>query len=297
MIIETMAQKIPNISRLSASIIRVLGCNPGPMTLQGTNTYLLGTGKKRILIDTGDEAVPEYVKNLKSVLDEEKATISTVILTHWHHDHVGGVKDVLKLSRPVCDIWKFPRTDAVDICPEIPEDVKVHKLTNGQEFSVEGASVKIVHTPGHTTDHVILTNQEGAVFSGDCILGEGTAVFEDLYDYMKSLDHILKIKPSIIYPGHGNIIEDPIDRIEYYINHRNQREAQIIKFFQDGAPNDYTTMDVVKTVYKETPEKLWPAAAYNVGHHVQKLKKDNILEIVGAEDVDDTEIRWRIKSK
>lgn len=292
-----MAQKIPNISRLSSSIIRILGCNPGPMTLQGTNTYLLGTGTERILIDTGDEGVPEYVNNLKSILDEEKAIISTVILTHWHHDHVGGVKDVLKLSRQACDIWKFRRTDAPDICPEIPSDVKVEKLENGQEFSVEGANVKIVHTPGHTTDHVILTTKDGALFSGDCILGEGTAVFEDLYDYMKSLDHILRIKPTIIYPGHGNVIENPIDKIQYYINHRNQREGQIVKFFTDRAPNDHTVMDVVKTVYKETPENLWPAAAYNVGHHVKKLLKDGVLEIVGPKDIDVTEIRWRIQSK
>lgn len=80
-------------------------------------------------------------------------------------------------------------------------------LKDLQEFDVEGASVKIVHTPGHTTDHVILTAANGALFSGDCILGEGTAVFEDLYDYMQSLEKILKLKPSVIYPGHGNIIE------------------------------------------------------------------------------------------
>lgn len=292
-----MVQVIPNISRLSSSIIRVLGCNPGPMTLQGTNTYLLGTGPKRILIDTGDEGVPEYVNNLRRVLDEEKATISTVILTHWHHDHVGGVENVMKLSKQGCDIWKFPRTDAPDICPEIPSDVKVAELKDGQEFSVEGANLKIVHTPGHTTDHVVLTMKEGALFSGDCILGEGTAVFEDLYDYMKSLDNILKIKPSIIYPGHGNVIENPTSKIEYYINHRNEREHQIIKFFRDRALDDFTTMDVVKTVYKETPEALWPAAAYNVGHHVKKLEKEGILQIVGPKNVDASEIRWKLQQQ
>ncbi|XP_017852415.1 beta-lactamase-like protein 2 homolog isoform X2 [Drosophila busckii] len=279
---------IPPVTRLTSNIIRILGCNPSPMTLQGTNTYLLGNGKKRILIDTGDENVPQYIEHLRGVLNEEKAAIGTIILTHWHHDHVGGVKDIVgsKFAAKDCHVYKFKRGDENDNCPEIPTHIEVKALKDQQEFEVDGAKLRIVHTPGHTTDHVVLTTDDGTLFSGDCILGEGTAVFEDLHDYMKSLDKILKIRPGRIYPGHGNIIEQPVDMIKYYIDHRNQREQQILQFFVQRPSACFNAMDVVRVVYKDTPEKLWPAAAYNVGHHLTKLQKEGKLYVSQHNDED-----------
>lgn len=126
-------------------------------------------------------------------------------------------------------------------------------------------------------------------------LGEGTAVFEDLYDYMKSLDKILSIQPSIIYPGHGNIIEDPLEKIKYYIKHRNQREQQILEYFVERPGEKLQAMDVVKVVYKDTPEQLWPAAAYNVSHHLTKLEKEGHL-LRFKESEDDEELYMYQKS-
>lgn len=87
------------------------------------------------------------------------------------------------------------------------DDFQLSPLKNEQIFNTDGMTLKIIHTPGHTTDHCILfVDGTKELFSGDCILGEGTAVFEDLYDYMKSLELIINENPSTIYPGHGNVV-------------------------------------------------------------------------------------------
>lgn len=126
-------------------------------------------------MDTGDLDKSLFIENLKNVLQSENASIETILLTHWHHDHIGGVKDVLSIldTNSNCKVWKYPRVDAPDTYDEIPKSVELHKLTNGQEFTVDGASVKVIYTPGHTTDHVVLQlTDDESLFSGDCILGK-----------------------------------------------------------------------------------------------------------------------------
>lgn len=171
-----------------------------------------------------------------------------------------------------CKLWKFPRSDEV----ENYEDLKFLELKNGQEFIIsDEIKLKAYHTPGHTTDHIILFDEEAkAVYAGDNILGEGTAVFEDLYDYMKSLELILQLNPSVIYPGHGDVIKDnPVEKIQYYINHRNERERQILKTII-SSDKPLTDMEIVEVVYASTPKHLWPAAAVNTNQHLLKLKKE-----------------------
>merc|ERR1711976_118507 len=130
------------------------------------------------------------------------------------------------------------------------------------------------------------------IFSGDCVLGEGTCVFEDLYDYMKSLDRILSHKPGVIYPAHGAIVPDGVRHVTMYINHRNAREAQILNALKEAGQKPMTVMDIVRKVYPEIPETHYGGAAGNVTHHLGKLKKEGKVESLK----EDSEEKWKFVS-
>ena len=128
--------------------------NPTDTDLTGTNTYLVGRGRQRILIDTG-EGKPTWASHLQTILAQENATVHQALLTHWHGDHVHGVPDLLRLC-PQAAVFKHD-----------PEDGQTG-IEDGQMFGVEGATLRACHTPGHTTDHVMfLFVEEDALFTGD----------------------------------------------------------------------------------------------------------------------------------
>ncbi|XP_045104758.1 endoribonuclease LACTB2-like isoform X2 [Portunus trituberculatus] len=109
-----MTTFISKVTTIRPGIIRILGCNPGPMTLQGTNTYLIGTGTKRVLLDVGEARNAEYITSLESVLQQQNTTINQIVISHWHHDHIGGLKDVLKCLPEPVSVYKIPRFDKDD---------------------------------------------------------------------------------------------------------------------------------------------------------------------------------------
>ncbi|XP_067128945.1 endoribonuclease LACTB2 [Centruroides vittatus] len=272
-----MTTVLPKVSQLSQRVVRILGCNPGPMTLQGTNSYLIGYGKRRILLDTTEPNKTEYTKLLKQYLEEHDISLQHILVTHWHYDHVGGIRDIFEIIEPDCPVSKLPLLKKEDIKPT--SDVEYEYLTDGQKVLTEGATLRIVHTPGHTEDHmVVVLEEENALFSGDCVLGEGTCVFENLSQYMKSLEKLLNLKSSIIYPGHGPVVENPEEKITLYIQNRLSREEEIIDVLKNNSSKFLSIMDITKVIYLNLSPKLLYAAANNVKLHLNKLTEDGKVE-------------------
>lgn len=214
---------------------------------------------RRVLIDSTEAKTADaYVKLLDSVLSEENATIEHLVVTHWHHDHIGGVESVRNLVNRLSPtdkqltVWKLQRSPNDTDRSDYERSVQWKSLRDDQVVEVEGAKLQIKYTPGHTSDHAcLLLQDENILFSGDCILGEGTSVFEDLHDYLLSLNKILELQPKLIYPGHGPVLEDPLPRIQYYIKHRKQREDDILRMLDEqGGNKSMTEMDIVKLIYK-----------------------------------------------
>jgi glyoxylase-like metal-dependent hydrolase (beta-lactamase superfamily II) len=241
-------QPLLEIERHSDRVVRLLGLNPGPMTLQGTNTYLVGTGASRMLVDTG-EGVAEYASHLKQVLLEQGVeSISAILLTHHHYDHVDGVPQVCQLLKDVRPSAPAPRIFKKK-CQQ--EDSEYHfefdDIADGQVFSVEGATLRAIATPGHTLDHIcFLIEEEQSILCGDTVLGQGTCVFQNLKTYLESLHLLLSKQPKRLYPGHGPVVTDGVPFIQNYIAHRQQREQQLVDALQSRS---MTSMEIVKTVY------------------------------------------------
>ncbi|KAI8580071.1 hypothetical protein K450DRAFT_187757 [Umbelopsis ramanniana AG] len=273
--------ELPVFSKLSQRVWRVLGFNPGKFTLQGTNTYLIGTGARKLLLDCG-EGKEEYLPCLKSTMETlPGAFISDIIISHNHYDHWGGVPSILssELNRPQSPIQvhkmiiENSRPSEFGAHHDMPSDIPLVPMQNDQKFEVDGATLRVIHTPGHTSDHcTFYLEEENAIFTADCVLGQGTAVFEDLKDYIDGLQRLVEFNPKRLYPGHGPVVEEGKAKILEYIKHRQDREAQIVQVLQSR--QSAAPMDIVEVLYKGYPESLHAPAAHSVELHLKKLLKE-----------------------
>ncbi|KAF4553279.1 Lactamase-like protein 2 [Elsinoe fawcettii] len=211
--------QLPNVEQISPRVIRILGQNAGKFTLQGTNTYIVGTGSKRILIDTA-QGYREWADLLRSTCESMGFSISAVLLTHWHGDHTLGVPDLLRMWPALSD----------KIFKNAPDQGQ-QDILDGQVFQTEGASIRAVHAPGHSHDHMcFVIKEDDAMVTGDNILGHGSSAVEELSTYMDGLRHMQWHCCAIGYPAHGAVIKNLKAKISFEIEQKMGRERRIIQF-------------------------------------------------------------------
>lgn len=217
---------------------------------------------------------------MKSTLSRHNITIDKALLTHWHPDHVQGVPSLL-IHSPSTQVHKN-NSDGNN---------EWQSISDGQTFTAEGATLRAFHCPGHTTDHMaFVLEEENAMFTADNVLGQGTAVFEDLATYMKSLESMGNQFTGRAYPGHGPVIENGRAKITEYIKHRKQREQQVLDVLAKEKEDGWTSMDIVKVIYKDYPQNLWEPAERGVIQILEKLKGEGKV-------VKDDKGRWALSGK
>ncbi len=243
----------------------VLASNPGPMTLDGTNTWVLRSelGARAVVVDPG----PFDRGHLAAVRDLA-GDVAVVLLTHAHPDHSDGAPAFA--AAVGCNVR------ALNPAHRLGDE----GIGEGDVVEVDGLELCVVATPGHTSDSLsFLLPAESAVLTGDTVLGRGTTVVEHpdgrLGAYLDSLHRLRGLVRSAcvtrLLPGHGPVIEDPTGVLDGYLSHREQRLDQVRDALAAGAS---TPPEVVERVYADVDRALWPAAELSVAAQLAYIRGD-----------------------
>jgi glyoxylase-like metal-dependent hydrolase (beta-lactamase superfamily II) len=247
------------------AVRRVLAPNPGPYTLEGTNTWIVGS-EPAIVIDPGPD-IPEHLADVAL----EAGRVGAVLITHDHPDHAPGA---LPFGQMVgAPVYAFRLAGA-------------ERLRAGQRVRAGGLDLTAVHTPGHTSDHIaFFESGSGVLFTGDAVVGRGTSFIDppdgDLVQYLRSLKRMVELEPRIIYPGHGPVVLRAREKLLEYLAHRDQRETQVLAALADGPR---TIAEMVEVIYADHPKDVLPLAARSVLAHLLKLADEGRAERTGKAD-------------
>lgn len=249
----------------------VLAPNPGPMTLNGTNTWLIAEpgSPAVVVVDPGpdDEAHLHRVRDLVAAAGQR---VTRILLTHGHPDHSAGAASLAALTgAPVL---------AADPAFRLGDD----GLAPGDVLTAGGCEVRVIGTPGHTADSVcLLLPADGALLTGDTVLGRGTTVIAQdgsLADYLGSLDRLRALADEApleaLLPGHGPLLADPAGTLDFYLAHRRERLAEVAAAVQAG---DRSPAEIVRRVYADVDRRLWPFAEWSVRAQLDYLASQDAL--------------------
>lgn len=234
----------------------VLEDNPGSMTLEGTNTWLLrapGT-EQCVIVDPGYEDIPHLTR-----VAEAAGPVKLILVTHEHPDHVQGAPWLAaRVNAPV-------RTFDQSLCIDAPA------LTDNEVIEAAGLSIQVLHTPGHTQDSICLA-VDHTVLTGDSMLGRGTTVISDLGAYLNSLRRLANMPADVLaLPGHGPELPDVAATAREYLTHREERLDQVRTALHKLGPGA-TARQIVELVYQDVDESLWAPAEWSVRAQLTYLR-------------------------
>jgi glyoxylase-like metal-dependent hydrolase (beta-lactamase superfamily II) len=263
---------MPRTADLEPLVTRVLAPNPSGMTLDGTNTYLVGApgGGQAVLVDPGPDD-PAHLAAVEAALAARDARCVAVLVTHHHVDHAeAAIPWGTRFGAPVA---------AAGAEVAGPSG---RMLEPGERLRLAGTTLGVVATPGHCGDHLAFRLESGAVLVGDHVLGRGTSVVThpegDVVAYLESLRRVHDLGPSALYCGHGpELTEDPGAVLDFYLAHRAYREAQLLQALA-GGPR--TVDELVADIYAAVPREVWPAAAQSTRATLAKLRVEG--RVVGG---------------
>ena len=239
----------------------VLAPNPGPMTLEGTNTWVLRDPSRTdvLVVDPG----PLHEGHLEAVAST--GDVALIVLTHGHFDHSEGARRLHEMTG----------ADVLSLDPSFT--IRGEALTkDGEVFGAAGVSLRLIHTPGHSSDSVslYLDADEPAVLTGDTILGRGTTVVAHpdgiLADYLDSLQRLRELGDVMVLPGHGPELSHAGRAAQHYLDHREMRLEQVRAALAAGA---VTPREVVEVVYADVDRGLWFAAEMSVRAQLDYLAR------------------------
>jgi glyoxylase-like metal-dependent hydrolase (beta-lactamase superfamily II) len=248
----------------------VLAPNPGPMTLDGTNTWVLSVpgAARAVVVDPGP-ADDAHLDRVVSAAAERGARVGLVLLTHGHLDHSESARAfAARLGVGV---------RALDPAHRLGSE----GLAGGDAVELDGLLVQVVATPGHTGDSLsFVLPDSGGLLTGDTVLGRGTTVVAHpdgrLADYLDSLDRLEALVAegglTDLLPGHGPALRDPLAVVQAYRRHRAERLEQVRAAVDAGAR---TPREVVERVYADVPREVWPAAELSVRAQLVHLSGDD----------------------
>ncbi len=234
--------------------------NPGPFTGAGTNTWLLDGSSGIGIIDPGplDSA---HEKSIVEAVGERP--VAAVVVTHTHADHAPLANPLARnLGVPAYGFARGPQFE--------PDQ----RLDDGSRIAVGDVQLEVVHTPGHSDDHLCFLAGR-VLFTGDHVMGGSTVMVEDMGEYLQSLDRIRRLQPESLYPGHGEVMDDPAAIIDWYVAHRLERERQVVEAVAAGAS---TITEIVEVVYRDVDRSLHQLAQVSVAAHLRKLSDEGVVD-------------------